>query len=106
MFLKCAHTPCGRITAFFGQGVPGIWRVCLSCPQFMAHYGVGTTQGPSLVDLVISLFPDISVPTSPSSGIQINNCSNVFNVFLKNAVMMSMPIRYSFMFTAIDKIFN
>lgn len=101
----CTHTV-WKNYCVFGQGVPGVWRVCLSFPQFMAHYGVGTMQGPSLVDLVISLFPNFSIPTFPSPGIQINNCSNVFNVFLKNTVMMSMPIYYSFMFTAVDKIFN
>lgn len=54
---------------------------------------------PRLVALVICLFPGISVPTSRSPSILIDNCSNVFNVFLQNTVMMLMPVQYPLMFT-------
>lgn len=56
-------------------------------------------EGPSLVDSMICLFLNISVPTCPSPGILINNCSDMFNVFLQSAVILLMPVRFFLMFT-------
>lgn len=81
----CTHTMCMNYCLFWAKGSWNTEVVSILC------------KAPLWLIFVICLFPGISAPTSHSPTILINNCSNVFNVFLQNAVMMLMPVRCSLM---------